>query len=123
MLQYPRTSHSTSHLEPRTSNPIETSALTGAGIPALRAAIVAAVAGPSAASREAALLTNLRQHQAVQEALRGLASARTAVASRIPHEMLLLDLYAALRALDTLTGATTTDDVLQLIFSTFCIGK
>jgi tRNA modification GTPase len=122
-LQYPRTSHSTSHLEPRTSNPIETSALTGAGIPALRAAIVAAVAGPSAAPREAALLTNLRQHQAVQEALRGLASARTAVASRIPHEMLLLDLYAALRALDTLTGATTTDDVLQLIFSTFCIGK
>jgi tRNA modification GTPase len=37
--------------------------------------------------------------------------------------MLLLDLYAALGALDTLTGATTTDDVLQLIFSTFCIGK
>jgi tRNA modification GTPase len=37
--------------------------------------------------------------------------------------MLLVDLYAALRALDSLTGATTTDDLLRLIFSTFCIGK
>jgi tRNA modification GTPase len=37
--------------------------------------------------------------------------------------MLLLDLYACLRGLDELTGATTADDVLNLIFSTFCIGK
>jgi tRNA modification GTPase len=37
--------------------------------------------------------------------------------------MLLLDLYSALRALDTITGATTTDDILNLIFSKFCIGK
>ena len=116
-------SHATLNLEPRTSNLIETSALTGAGVPELRAAIVAAVAGPGAAPREAALLTNLRQHQAVQECLRALRSARAAVAGRIPHEMLLLDLYAALRALDALTGATTTDDILNLIFSAFCIGK
>jgi small GTP-binding protein len=112
-----------SNLEPRTSNLIPTSALTGLGIPALRAAIVAAVAGPGAAPRESALLTNLRQHQAVQESLRALAAALAAVAARIPHEMLLVDLYAALRALDSLTGATTTDDLLRLIFSTFCIGK
>jgi tRNA modification GTPase len=112
-----------SNLEPRTSNLIETSALTGLGIPALRAAIVAAVAGPGAAPRESALLTNLRQHQAVQESLRALAAALAAFAARIPHEMLLVDLYAALRALDSLTGATTTDDLLRLIFSTFCIGK
>jgi tRNA modification GTPase len=37
--------------------------------------------------------------------------------------MLLLDLYEALQALDGLTGTTTSDDVLNLIFSTFCIGK
>jgi tRNA modification GTPase len=37
--------------------------------------------------------------------------------------MLLLDLHAGLEALDRLTGATTTDDILALIFSTFCIGK
>ena len=102
---------------------VRTSALTGEGIAELRAAIVAAVAGPDAVPREAAMLTNLRQHQAVVECLRALATARTAVIDRLPHEMLLLDLYAALRALDTLTGATTTEDILRLIFSTFCIGK
>jgi tRNA modification GTPase len=37
--------------------------------------------------------------------------------------MLLLDLYSALRALDELTGATTADDIMNLIFGTFCIGK
>jgi tRNA modification GTPase len=37
--------------------------------------------------------------------------------------MLLLDLYATLRPLDEITGVTTTDDILNLIFSTFCIGK
>jgi len=37
--------------------------------------------------------------------------------------MLLLDLYAALRPIDGFTGATTADDILNRIFSTFCIGK
>jgi tRNA U34 5-carboxymethylaminomethyl modifying GTPase MnmE/TrmE len=41
----------------------------------------------------------------------------------IPHEMVLLDLYRALGGLDALTGATTNEDVLRLIFSQFCIGK
>ena len=60
---------------------------------------------------------------AVFAALEGLARAQKAVDDAIPHEMLLLDLYDALQALDSLTGVTTTDDILHLIFSTFCIGK
>jgi tRNA modification GTPase len=59
----------------------------------------------------------------VCDSLTALAAARTAVDNRVPHEMLLLDLYNALRPLDEITGATTTDDILSLIFSTFCIGK
>jgi tRNA modification GTPase len=102
---------------------VRTSAVTGEGIAGLRAAIVAAVAGGDAGLREAGMLTNLRQHQAVAAALGGLDAAKAAVDAAIPHEMLLLDLYAALRGLDALTGATTTEDVLRLIFSTFCIGK
>ena len=102
---------------------ISTSALTGDGIGELRAAIVGAVAGAGGGLRETAMLTNLRQHQAVEQALRGLDAARLAVAAGIPHEMLLLDLYEALRGLDALTGVTTSEDVLRLIFSRFCIGK
>ena len=69
------------------------------------------------------MLTNLRQHQAVTTALSALADAAKANGDAIPHEMILLDLYRSLWALDSLTGQTTSDDILNLIFSTFCIGK
>jgi tRNA modification GTPase len=102
---------------------VRTSAVTGEGLAELRAAIVAAVAGDAGGVREAGMLTNLRQHQAVAQALRGLDAARAAVEASIPHEMVMLDLYDALRGLDALTGVTTSEDVLRLIFSKFCIGK
>jgi tRNA modification GTPase len=101
---------------------VETSALTGAGISELRQAILSLITANAPIS-ETALLTNLRQQQAVTSALAALSQALRAVAATIPHEMILLDLYAALHALDTLTGATTTDDILHLIFNKFCIGK
>ena len=100
---------------------ISTSALTGDGIAALRERILSLATGGAAA--EPGMLTNLRQHQAVMTALAALADAAKANAGSIPHEMILLDLYRALWALDSLTGQTTTDDILNLIFSTFCIGK
>ncbi len=103
------------------SDAIQTSALTGEGIPALRDAILALAGG--AQSAETGMLTNLRQRHAIEAALTGLADAQVALAAGTPHEMLLLDIYAALRGLDALTGATTADDVLNLIFSSFCIGK
>ena len=98
-----------------------TSAVTGEGVEALRAAIVRLATGGAAA--EPGMLTTLRHQQSVVTALAALDDGRRAVADGTPHEMLLLDLYRALWALDALTGQTTTDDVLQLIFSTFCIGK
>jgi tRNA modification GTPase len=102
---------------------LRTSAITGEGIAELRTAIVNSVAGTTTALRESAMLTNLRQHQAITSALTALEAASAAVAASIPHEMIMLDLYESLRALDTLTGATSTEDVLHLIFSKFCIGK
>ena len=72
---------------------------------------------------QTALLTNARHQSLVTQSVAALAAAQDAVAIRIPHEMLLLDLYNALRPLDEITGATTNDDILDLIFSTFCIGK
>jgi tRNA modification GTPase len=100
---------------------LPTSALTGEGIAALREKILALATGGAAA--EPGMLTNLRQHQAVTTTLAALADAAKANAAGIPHEMILLDLYRALWALDSLTGQTTPDDILNLIFSTFCIGK
>jgi tRNA modification GTPase len=97
------------------------SALTGEGIAALRERIVALATGGAAA--EPGMLTSLRHHQAIRTALAALGDAAAANAGGIPHEMILLDLYRGLWALDSLTGQTTSDDILNLIFSTFCIGK
>jgi tRNA modification GTPase len=100
---------------------LRTSALTGEGIDGLRARIVELATGGAAA--EPGMLTNLRQHQAIDTSLSALRDAALANQNSIPHEMILLDLYRALWALDSLTGQTTPDDILNLIFSTFCIGK
>ncbi|MSO19252.1 MAG: tRNA uridine-5-carboxymethylaminomethyl(34) synthesis GTPase MnmE [Acidobacteria bacterium] len=99
------------------------SALDGAGIAELRRAILAQADPALAGQRETQLLTNLRHQQAVTAAHECLRAARQAAETHLPHEMLLLDLYAALRSLDELTGATTSEDILTKIFSTFCIGK
>ncbi len=100
---------------------LRTSALTGEGIAALRQQILALATGGAAS--EPGMLTTLRHHQAIATALSALADAARANAGNTPHEMILLDLYRALWALDSLTGQTTSDDILNLIFSTFCIGK
>ncbi|WP_158942117.1 tRNA uridine-5-carboxymethylaminomethyl(34) synthesis GTPase MnmE [Granulicella sp. S190] len=101
---------------------IETSALTGFGIPELRRAILQLITR-EAPAMESALLTNQRQQRSILEALHSLTKAKHAADANIPHEMILIDLYDALRALDAFTGSTTSDDILNLIFSKFCIGK
>jgi tRNA modification GTPase len=96
---------------------IEVSALTGDGMGALRAAIA------PRSDPETGFITSLRHEQLLRESLSYLDKAKDTVRQHIPHEMLLLDLYSALRPIDAITGATTADDILNRIFSTFCIGK
>jgi tRNA modification GTPase len=99
------------------------SALTTEGIPELRRAIIDALAPRGRLEQEGGFITSLRHEQLLEESREALDQAVTAAALGIPHEMLLLDLYAALRPIDGITGATTADDILNRIFSTFCIGK
>ena len=102
---------------------VSTSATSGAGIEDLRQMIVSEVGGTSARQQESGFVTNLRQRKLIDDSLSALEPAEQAVHNHIPHEMLLMDLYNSLRPLDAITGETTTDDILNLIFSTFCIGK
>jgi tRNA modification GTPase len=115
----------TLRLEPEVAAPevVWTSALTGEGIPQLREKILAIAAPARDLGPEGELVTNLRHQQLLKDSLQALAKARQAAEQNLPHEMLLLDLYEALRPLDQITGATYVDDVLDIIFSTFCVGK
>jgi tRNA modification GTPase len=100
-----------------------TSALTGEGIPHLKEKILEIAAPARDLGPEGEFITNLRHQQLLKDSLQALAKARQAAEQNVPHEMLLLDLYEALRPLDQITGATYVDDVLDIIFSTFCVGK
>jgi len=102
---------------------VRTSAITGEGIGALRNEILRHIGGETGVQAETGFVTSLRHQSLIREAITALDAAQAAVRRKIPHEMILLDLYNALRQLDEITGATATDDILNLIFSTFCIGK
>ncbi len=103
----------------RVAEGIAVSAKTGQGIDELRDAILPA----AETARETGFITSVRQAKLLEEAVTALERAREAIVEDIPHEMVLLDLYNVLRPIDGVTGATTADDILNRIFSTFCIGK
>ena len=72
---------------------------------------------------ETALVTSLRHQNALDRAQQALTNALYSVTARMAGECVAMDLRAALDALGEITGAVTTDDILNRIFSEFCIGK
>ncbi len=103
---------------PVPASAIAVSALTGQGLPALRARLEAAArsltesAGPPP-------LTQARHRAALQEAAARLAGARCADLPELRAE----DLRLALRALGRITGNVGVEDILDTLFARFCIGK
>jgi tRNA modification GTPase len=102
---------------------VSTSALTGEGLEELENAMVNSVLGGKIVTSDALLVTNPRHKEALQRAERHLAHARTAVKEKLPDDFVTIDLTAALNALGEITGETVTDELLDTIFSRFCIGK
>jgi tRNA modification GTPase len=68
-------------------------------------------------------LTNLRHKQAVEGAQEALVQARQGWEANLPPEFITLDLARSLQFLGEIVGETTTEDLLNRIFSHFCIGK
>ncbi|MBJ6726178.1 tRNA uridine-5-carboxymethylaminomethyl(34) synthesis GTPase MnmE [Geomesophilobacter sediminis] len=96
----------------------------GTGVAELRKAIHHTfVHGHATDSREYVAVSKARHRDALVRALAALESFRLNLEAGVNHELLPIDLRDALEALGSVTGETTTDDVLDLIFSSFCIGK
>ncbi|MBM3789844.1 MAG: tRNA uridine-5-carboxymethylaminomethyl(34) synthesis GTPase MnmE [Acidobacteria bacterium] len=102
---------------------VTVSARSGAGLDALRAEIMRHLLGDDRVERDGVLLTNVRHFLAVEEACRDLRRAIEALTGGVSEEYVLVDLQLALRYLGSITGETTTEDLLDRIFSKFCIGK
>jgi tRNA modification GTPase len=98
------------------------SALTGDGLGLLRAAIARGLGALVPA--DTAAVSNLRHLSLLESAREQLEAVRVLVASEAPPEEFVLSHLQAVRGLfDEVVGHRTSDDVLERIFSTFCIGK
>ena len=99
---------------------IEISAKTGTGIDRLKATLTE-IATPEQA--DTTIITNLRHYQALTATAEALHRVKEGLTTDLSPALIAQDLREAIHHLGTITGAITTDTLLQTIFSTFCIGK
>jgi len=103
---------------------IKVSALTGQGIDALRKAVHDTYTGGGQALTEvAAVVTSFRQADALKKVRDGCSRVLQGLMESCPPELLAVDLEEALQGVGELTGEVTVEEVLEEIFSRFCIGK
>jgi tRNA modification GTPase len=98
------------------------SAKTGAGFEALERRLVQLV-NERLAGDEVPLVTRARHRELVEEALGGVERALAGARSGIGAELVSEDLRLAARALGRITGTIDVEDLLERIFSQFCVGK
>jgi tRNA modification GTPase len=101
---------------------IHTSAVTGAGLPALRSTIARTLRGREP-SEGALAITGARCRGSLSRASAALQTAARIILECGGDELVAFDLRLALDELGSVVGATVTDDILDRIFRRFCIGK
>jgi tRNA modification GTPase len=99
------------------------SALTGEGIEELKSAIFHSNLRDWAEEREGVVVTNIRHRTALDKASSALGSALGLLLENRPLELFSIELRDALDSLGEIKGTVTTEDILDRIFSSFCIGK
>ena len=102
---------------------VSTSMLTGEGLSDLEQAIVDLVLAGKTLHGESALVTSARHQEALRRAAENLRASSVSLDQRLPLDFVSIDLRATYDALGEVTGETASDDLLDRIFSEFCIGK
>lgn len=101
---------------------IDVSVRTGAGMDRLRQTIATTLVGDERL-RDTVGVSNVRHIELLERVSEAVERARGGAAAGAPEEFLLADIRDAIEALEEITGKRSSDDVLQAIFSRFCIGK
>lgn len=102
---------------------VRISALTGEGLDRLQQAIVELVLGSGTTSADLVVAPSLRHKMALEEAHKAFERASQGVVQGLPMEIIADDLQQGLGSLGEIVGETTSEDVIEKIFSRFCIGK
>ncbi len=100
-----------------------TSALTGEGLQELEERMVSIALGGRVFTSDSLLVSNPRHKDALERAERSLAQAEAGIEASLPDDFITIDLTAALNALGEITGETVREELLEAIFSRFCVGK
>jgi tRNA modification GTPase len=93
------------------------------GLERLTEAMVAAVLDGQQPPREGPMVTRIRHWETLQRARQSLLQARDAMEQRLSGEFIALDLRETIERLGEIVGLDYTEDLLDKIFSEFCIGK
>jgi tRNA modification GTPase len=102
---------------------VSTSALAGEGLDKLEEKMVNMVLRGRVFTSDALLVNNPRHKDALGRAEKHLTQALSAIEVGMPDDFATIDLTAALNALGEITGDTVQEELLETIFSQFCIGK
>jgi tRNA modification GTPase len=102
---------------------VKISALKGDGIENLKEMIVSCALTLKKDQTQGVILSSLRHKDALTRAKRSLSLVKDSLRKNLSPEFVALDLKAALDAIGEVIGKTVTDDILNKIFSEFCIGK
>jgi tRNA modification GTPase len=102
---------------------LRVSALKGDGVENLKEMIVSCALTLKKDQTQGVILSSLRHKDALTRAKRSLSLAKNSLLKNLSPEFVALDLKAALDAVGEVIGKTVTDDILNKIFSEFCIGK
>jgi tRNA modification GTPase len=102
---------------------VATSTLTGIGLPKLEETIADLVLAGKTIERESVLITSARHQEALRRAAQHLQASLTTLEQGLPLDFVSIDLRTAYDALGEVTGETVSEDLLDKIFSEFCIGK
>jgi tRNA modification GTPase len=102
---------------------LPTSTQTGEGLEELKIAITSRFLTASFESNEAVMITNVRHRVALEQAITAIHLALSSIEGEAQAELLSVDLHDAADALGEIIGSITSDDVLERVFSEFCIGK
>ena len=101
---------------------IGVSALTGTGLESLEAALRERI-GAAYEAREHPVITRARHREGLRDCAASLSRAGEALARGLDAELVAEDLRLAARALGRITGRVDVEDLLDVIFRDFCIGK
>ncbi|MCF8243464.1 MAG: tRNA uridine-5-carboxymethylaminomethyl(34) synthesis GTPase MnmE [Melioribacteraceae bacterium] len=99
------------------------SALTGEGIEGLFSMMKEKAVGSKSYSEKTAVVSNLRHYSALKKSKEHLEMAKQSISQKLSGEFISVDLRNAESTLGEIIGKVTTDDILNNIFSKFCIGK